>query len=179
MGISSAYGSSQPFEGAVRAYVCRFMDTKGDGTGEKNAIGDYSSTEQTFFIQPSDVQTLRITRLVISIEDNGPIDAGAYGNGIDLVNGIQLQVRNDSGVVNDLTDNVPIFTNSHWGRYTYDIKESSFGMGSNYVFARWSFIRSGITIRLRGAENERFAMILNDDFSGLVSHRFLIQGFFE
>ncbi len=179
MGISSAYGSSQVFVGPVRSYVCRFMDTVGDGTGEKNAIGDYSSAEQIFFIQPSDIGTLRITRLMISIEDAGPIDAGAYGNGIDLVNGIQLQVRDNSGVLNDLTDGVPIFTNAHWGRYTYDIKESSFGMGANYVLARWSFIKSGITIRLQGVENERLTMVLNDDFSGLVSHRFLVQGFFE
>lgn len=184
MGISSAYGSARVFVGPLRSYVCRFLDTTGDGTGEKDAIGDYSSVEKIFFIQPSDIQTLRITRLLVSIEDEGPADAGSYGNAIDLINGIQVQIRNNSGVLIDLTDGSPIFTNSHWARYTYDVRSSSFGaggmgMGLNYVFARWSFLAAGIALRLRGDQNERLSVILNDDFSGLVSHRFVVQGFFE
>ena len=100
--------------------IFRFLDTNGDGTGITNAIGNYNVTPTEFFIKPLVGEVYEIDRLIIQIADNGSIDAGSYGNGISLTNGITLKKIDDLGnILIDLTNNAPILTNGAWYCFLY------------------------------------------------------------
>ena len=159
----------------------RFLDTDGDGTGTKEATGNYALAEEEFYIQPPDGESYFISRLIIEIKDAGSIDAGSYGNGITLTNGIQVQKKDGSGVIVDFTDGEPIITNADWAKFCYDVKTSEFGSGNNYVNVRWTFSKATGGLKggvfLDGSNNERFTVILNDNFSNLTGHTFMVQGY--
>lgn len=155
----------------------RFLDTNGDGTGTKNANGDFSITPGQFFITPAAGQTLILSRLIIQIVDTGAFGSGNYGAGITLTNGIRLEKRIGASTTDiDLVDNIPVITNIDWARFCFDTELSNFGAGENYLTARWTFARSGVDLTLNGNNNERCTIILNDNFTGLVGHFFLSQG---
>lgn len=160
-----------------RELLYRFLDTNGDSTGIIDGIGDYSSGIVRFYIQPPANHTYFIARLLVEVEDSGGFDSGLYGNNVVLTNGIQVQIRNDIGIVTDLTAGYPITTNSDWGRYTYDFSHNNFGSGNEFLHVRWSFYKSQGIVRLRGDLNERLEVRLNDNFGGLIGHRFHIQGY--
>lgn len=154
-----------------------YADTNGDGTGTKNAIGDYSSAADIFYIQPPEGTVYRAHRMLISIEDGAGMQAQEYGNiGAALTNGIQVRVQNDSGTISDLTDGIPIKTNAHWGRMCYDVDVKSWGSGDELLCVRWTFSKSGAAIVLDGSRNERLEILLNDSFVALISQYFLLQG---
>ena len=157
--------------------LLRYLDTNGDGTGTKNANGDYSLAQEIFFIQPPVNQIFSIRRMLIQIADTGSVDAGSYGNGITLTNGIEARVQDDSGTISDLTDQVPILTNADWARQCYDATNTDFGAGQNYISVRWTFANGGKPIVLNGNSNERLEVLLEDDLDGLTGHYFLAHGF--
>jgi len=166
-------------DGQVQTYLCRYLDTIGDGSGTKNANGDFSVTPKTFFIQPPATQIFRISRLLINIRDTGSLDTGNYGNNITLTNGIQIKLVDDFSTLLDLTDGLPIFTNIDWNKYCFNLDISTFGAGDQYLNLRWSFFRGQTILRLKGANNERLEAQLNDNFTSLVQHFFLVQGTIE
>lgn len=151
----------------------RYLDTNGDGTGTKNANGNYSSAAETFYIDGP----LTITRMIVSVEDTGGMQAEEYGNlGTALTNGITIDI--DSGGLDnelvDLTDGEPIKTNAGWGQLCYDVDLKSWGAGDDLLVVRWTFDKSGAPIKL--GDDDRLEITLNDDFSGLIGHYFLVQG---
>lgn len=157
--------------------LARYLDFNGDGTGGKNANGNYASAADILYIQPPAGYTFHIARMIVEIEDTGVMRAEYYGstNGA-LTNGIQVREQDDSGTINDLTDGVPIKTNAGWGSQCYDVDVKSWGAGNEVLLVRWTFAASGAPIVLDGANNERLEVVLNDDLSGLVEHRFMVQG---
>jgi hypothetical protein len=168
--------------GAQKTILIRYLDTNGSGAGTKNAVGEYHDAgngAEIFYIQPPPGAVYRIARLLPFVEDQGTFDSGSYGNGITLTNGISIRVQNDSGTIVDLLDGLPIKLNTHWARICYDMSISSFGTGNEYLHARWTFAKSGQMIRLVGDNNERLEVVLNDDFSDLVSQYFMVQGYIE
>ena len=164
--------------GAQKTLLARYLDTDGSGTGTKTAIGNYS-TPTIFYIQPPAGTIYRLSRMLPFVEDVGTFDSGSYGNGITLTNGITVRVQDDSGTLLDLTDGLPIKLNTHWARLCYDMAISKFGTGNEYLHARWTFAKSGQMVRLVGNNNERLEVVLNDDFSDLVSQYFMVQGYIE
>lgn len=172
-----------PQDGPVNLILTRFLDTNGDGTGTKNAIGDYSGGE-IFYIQPSSTQIFRVARLVVHYEDVAGMVGEEYGNlGSALTNGIIVRVQDDSGTIIDLIDNEPIQTNADWGRFCYDVVVNNFsasGASANdHALVRWSFFKSESIIRIDGSANERFEIVLSDNFTGLIEQFFLVQGYIE
>ncbi len=165
--------------GPQKIRLDRFLDTNGDGSGANLVTGDYSSAEEIFYIQPSAGEAFRVARIIIYIEDTGSFDSGSYGNGLALANGIQVRVQNDGGTIADMTAGLPVKTNTQWGRMCYDIKTSNFGSGNEAMGVRWTFTAGGQFVRLDGDNNERLEVVVNDDFSSLVDHSFLVQGFIE
>lgn len=155
--------------------VYKFLDTAGNGTGTKNAVGDYSSSPGTFYYQP-DTPT-RIHRLVIHIEDTTGMQAQEYGNlGGALSAGYSLIVQNDLQQTQvDLCDGVPIKTNAGIGRYCYDVDLKSWGAGNEMLQARWTFSRAGYPLYLY--KDWRLSITFNDNLSGLLEHYFMIQGY--
>jgi len=164
----------------IATMFSRFLDTNGDGSGTKNANGNYAGGEEIFYIQPGGTDIINVARLVVQIEDGGKFGSGKYGALAGaLANGIAVRVQDDSGTVIDLTDGVLITTNVHWARYCYDVDHSDFGTGNEYMDVRWTFSKSGNPIVLDAANNERLEVVLNDNLSGLVGHYFLVQGTFR
>ena len=168
--------------GVQSTLIARYLDTNGDGTGTKTAIGEYHDAgdgAEIFYIQPPAGSVYRLARMLPFVEDFGTFDSGSYGNGITLANGIAIRVQDDNGTILDLLDGLPIQINTHWARMCYDMSVSSFGVGNEYLHARWTFAKSGQMIRLVGDNNERLEVVLNDDFSDLVSQYFMVQGYIE
>ncbi len=156
-----------------------FASDQGNGVGNINANGDYSVTPDTFFIAPADGVIMRLERLVVHIEDNGNLTADSYGAVNTLTNGIEIKVIDQSSTVLDLTSAQPIQSNSDWGKFCYDVNFLEFGSGNNFVQIRWTFSRAGFPLRLVGDNDDAFTIDLNDNLSGLVTHTFQIQGYYE
>lgn len=183
-------GPSSSGYGPVPTTFTRHLDTDGDGTGTKNAIGDYSGAEEIFYIQPSSTQVFRITRMMVLVRgDKSSFYTDSYGSRPALSAGIVVRTQNDSGTLINLTDDVPVETNGNWGRFCYDseIYPSTTGNTDTYLRVRWTFEKSGYPLRLVGSNNERLEVVLNDDFSlnsgglssPLVEHYFVVQGYIE
>ena len=158
----------------------RFADTNGDGTGTKNANGDYSSAADIFYIRPPAATVYRVHRMLISYEDTSGMIAAEYGNlAAALTNGITIRVQDDDGTISDMTDGVPVKTNAEWGRMCFDADVKTWGSGNELFVARWTFAKSGAAVVLDGGLNQRLEVVLNDDLRGLISHYFLLQGNIE
>lgn len=165
---------------AHKGYVSRFLDANGDGTGNKNWIGDYS-TPDLAYIQPAAGETMHLTRMIVTIQDDSALAADGYGGLAGLTNGVTVILRDDSGVIANLTNGDPIKSNAEWGSRCYDITPHSWGGGGseNIVLVRWTFERAGVDLQLIGDDGGRLEVGFSDDFTGLAAHRFCVQGYME
>lgn len=159
--------------------ISRYADTVGDGSGVKNAIGNYSSGglgETILKIAPGATETIKVSRMIVFIRDTGAFDADKYGNNITLTNGIEIKITRGASVLWDITDSLPVLTNTHWKRLCHDEIHSSYGVGDESITYRYTFTKdsNGSPIILDGANSEQLQIILNDDFSNLVEHYFRI-----
>ena len=160
----------------TRPIISQFLDTVGDGSGTFEATGDYSSVADDFYIQAPAGELWAISRILITGRDTGNFRPEYYDVGGPLTNGIRL-IHEENGVENDLTSQSPVKTLAEWGSYCYDVNIYDFGAGDEYFDVRWSFFRAGTFVDLAGDTNDKLIVRLNDDFTGLNSHRFLVQGF--
>jgi len=144
----------------------------------KNAVGDYSASAVDFELIPASDEVYVLYRIMITVVDVGSFDSGAYGNNITLTNGISVSIANGIEETSiDLVDGLPIKTNADWSRLAgVDVKVLDFGLGDNQLIVRWTFERAGAPITLVGDQEESLKVTLNDDFTGLVSQYFLVQG---
>lgn len=159
--------------------ITRFLDTVGNGTGSIDATGDYSSVAQEFKITPADDEVYCISRLIVHVKDTQGIDADSYGNNITLTNGITIKTV-DSGGDNEIFvgSSSPIMVNADWGKYCYDVNVLTFGAGNETCVVRWTFSKyGGHGCWLHGFQSESFVITLNDNFTGLLSHGFVVEGF--
>lgn len=160
--------------------IFRYLDTAGDGSGTKNAVGDYSGGEEEFYIAPAADEVMLLYRMLVLIEDGSAISSEKYGGLTALSTGIEVKIiRGASTLVNDLTDGIVIQSNADWARNCYDATPDETGSGNNLYKVRWTFANSGKPIRLDGALGDRLVVFLNDDLSGLVSHYFKVDGVYE
>ena len=60
--------------------ISRFLDTNGNGTGTKNANGNYSGAAEIFYIQPPAGSRYQINRLIVEVEDAAGMIATEYGS---------------------------------------------------------------------------------------------------
>lgn len=155
--------------------IYRFLDTNGDGTGTKNANGNYSITAEEFYFQPDGY--VEIHRMIVHLADTSGMQAEEYGNlGTALSNGYAPEIQDEDGAtLLDLCDGIAITANGDLGRYCYDVDVKSWGAGNEFLQARWTFTKSGAPLLIE--ENHRFSITLNDDFSGLLEHYFMLQGY--
>jgi len=166
--------------GPQKLHLPRYLDTNGDGTGTKNANGNYSGGATDFYIQPPASTIYRIARLIVSVEDTSGFSAAEYGNtGSALSNVIHIETQDGGGTIVDYDNGVPIKTNAEWGRVCYDADLKTWGAGNELLLVRWTYTKSGSFIRLDGDSSEKFVVTLNDDLTGLISHYFLVQGYIE
>lgn len=179
MGFTDLNNGGQPSGsgyGPVPTPIYRHLDTNGDGTGTKNAVGNYAAAATSFFIQPAPGEIFRIQRMLVNVHDDQKFKAEEYGN---ILNGLGTGiVVRACGV--DLTDGVPVKTNGDWGVHCFDAELYSAAAGQgDYLRVRWTFANAGYPIRLVGDDNDRLEVILNDDFSTLDHQYFTVQGYIE
>lgn len=163
------------------AIISRLLDTVGDGSGTKTAIGKYSAGElgsTDFFIAPPAGEIFIIQRMIVSYRASKNWSSTLYGKAIDLTNGVVVTVQDDSGLLYTLTDpDHPILTNADWASYCYDFTLFAFGSGSDQAAIRWTFAKSGKSVSLTGATGDKLVVTLNDDYDDLEDHHFLVQGY--
>ena len=160
----------------------RFLTDDGTTTGTKDAIGNYSGAAEEFYIEPGPGQVFHIARLIVSIEDGSAFAVSEYGNmGAALTNGVKVEVRSGSHAapttVLDLMDGLAVTTNGEWGCHNFDVANLDWGAGNQMLLARWTFSATDGELRIDGDAGERLSVILEDDLSALVHHRFLVQGY--
>lgn len=151
--------------------LLRFLDTVGDGSGTKNAIGNYSGGATDFSILRG-TDDIYITDLIVTIEDATGCTADEYGNtGAALTNGIDINYTR-AGTTTDLTDGVPIKTNTQWARLGGEV--SIIAGGVNDIVLVWIKFARSLALDNQFA---KLAVNCNDDLSGLVSHYFTVRGY--
>ncbi|MBW2647249.1 MAG: hypothetical protein JRE23_13960 [Deltaproteobacteria bacterium] len=151
------------------SWISRFLDDVGDSTGEVNMNGNYTgpNTGDFKFTVPEN-SILYVYNLIITIEDQGSLDAGSYGNGVALTNGLQFGVLRRSGELEATTLQVPIKTNASWASYAHDLQVHDFGSGNNTLTVHYNFEREGIPIKIKSGQ--ALVLRLSDDFSALKGH---------
>ena len=180
---TSTYGAIGP----VPTPIYQHLDINGDGTGTKNAIGDYSGSAEIFYFQPAPGAIARINRLIVLIRaPKTSFYTDSYGSVGELANGVTIRVQDDTTTLVNLTNGIPIKNNGNWGHYCFDAElyPSTAGNTDTYLRVRWTFEKAGYPLRLVGDNNERLEVVLNDDFTGggsggLVEHYFHAQGYYE
>lgn len=150
-----------------------------DSVGNIDASSNFAS-DTSFFIAPPLGKIYYISELIVSIEDTGSIDAGFYGNNINLNagdNGMLVRKSDGFGVIKDFTEGLRVKTNAQWSRFSYDLLNSSFGAGRNYASVRWSFAKSGSFIEINGDNGEFLEVVCKGNLDGLNGHYFNVQGY--
>lgn len=143
--------------------------------GSINANADYSSADDDFEFIPTSGSTYTINRLIVTIADIGISQFENYGEIAQLGSGVQV-FYDSEGTTFNLTADLPILDNGHWASYCHDVIINALGGGSTYVTIRWDFEQAGTGILLAGSP-DKFYVRCRDDLSGLLSHRFQIQGY--
>lgn len=144
----------------------------------KNMAVDGSVIEQKFVIKPNAGEIIRLERLIIIVVDAGTFDAGNWGNGVIMTNGMEAQLK-QGGVMVSLTGLNPVRTTSDMSAITYDSTYHSFGQGNNYMVFRFTFSKAGQPFRLIGDNDDEFAVVIRDDLTDLVEQTMMAQGSFE
>lgn len=151
--------------------LSQFLTDVGDGTGNDNANGDYT-TPDIFFIQPASDEIMLVEELVIHVEDGGALAEGSYGGLSALTNGINITVTNEGSISRSLLPGV-IKTNGELLHIGKDTAIHSFTASIDAIIATLCFKKP---VLLDGSQNHKIEVLLSDDFTGLDDHHFIAYG---
>lgn len=152
-----------------------YLDTNGDGTGSINANGDYSTTPETFFIQPLETEIIILHEFRIIIADDAVFSILGYGSRTELTNGIVIKVTNDSQEFL-LTNSHPLLTNTDLINFCSLSQVYRLQSNDTALSGTLDADSFGTSVVLKGYTNDKLEVILNDDFSSLTEHRFSVYG---
>lgn len=173
-------GEKQLFAGGKPALPGAMISNFLSNGSTIEAVGNYAGdVEQFKFTCKDGNQKLHLARMIITLEDNGEFNTDLYGKDIVLTNGVGVFVRNsDDELLIDMTADDKVHTNIEWSQYCFDVEYHDFGTGNanKWLAVRWTFEKSGKFLSL--SAGDYISAELNDDFTGLIAHRFLIQGFY-
>jgi hypothetical protein len=158
-------------------HIVRALDTVGDGSGTKQAIGNYS-TPTEFKLAPAAGVEYRVHRMLISLGDVGPFTYNTYGGLPVLTNGWQMYVANGSGIQYHLLDeDGPVKSTVDMEYMAFDMRVSDYAGNYSTMVARYSFNKfSTEGVVLKGDEGEYLAVNQRDNLTGLDTHVFIAQG---
>lgn len=150
-----------------------------DSVGEVNAIGNYSVTPNTFFAKPSPTQDYVIRLVSIHFTFSGTqLAYNNYAAIAALTNGITIKSVGDEGTILDLTNGQPIKQNDNFVHFGTGLDTVNFS--GNFVSITAEFLfsddRINAPITIKGGNNEQLNINLNDDFTGMLDHHFIVKG---
>jgi hypothetical protein len=149
-----------------------FLTQSGDGKGESNAIGNYSTSTDFFYQAPARFMVYSFFVCIADATAINQIDYGAITNG--LTNGITFWV-NIAGVEIPLFSGTVIKTNQTWMNLTHDAQLTRFPGTPQSFVPNFNLVRDfGMPLMLN--TGDRFIARLHDNFSGLVDHTFALRG---
>lgn len=146
-----------------------------DSEGNRNANVN-GSAEPAIFEYTAPEDHVDISRLIVTIVDEGKFQTAYYGNRISLTNGIKVEIV-DNGNLLDLLDGETIKTNVGWASLCHDFTYFDIGIGNNMATMRWTFAKAKYPLIL--FKGQTFRVTIQDDLTGLVEHFFQIQGYQE
>ena len=159
----------------ARKLISRCASTNGDGTGTFDATGDYSGASAiNLKVTPPAGQVYDLHRVIVGIADT-TMTAAKYGGIAAITNGVIVTVKNASGVIYTLTA-FAIKSNGDWKRHCHDLLPEDYGAAANVISIRWTFAKTGAPITVSGDAGEYLNFALSDNFTGLTSHTFVVQG---
>lgn len=150
------------------------LSENGDGTGNWNAIGDFSTTSgRLFYLSGSRGAFIR--KFQVTIEAAGNIRPELYGSLPELTNGVKWVITAPDGTVAHAFAQInPVKVNAAWGVLCGDLKWwISSGSADEFMQATWEipgtdgfYLPPGYSVEVH----------LEDNFTGLVRHIFYIHG---
>ena len=157
--------------------LIQFLSSNGDGTGTTDAIGNYSVTPLTLYIQPDPEEVLVINELICHVSDSGKFLQGVYGSlASPLTNGIIIQVSDNSGIILPITNSHPIKSNDDYMHLT-EMALQDFGGVADSLRASFTASHFGTELLLHGALNQKLEIIISDNCTGLDDHHFIVHGY--
>lgn len=161
----------------VRGPFVHYLDTNGDGTGVRNAIGDYSAAPTIFFYQPPVGTTVEFDKLIIHLSDKGTFPIDGYGGlAAPLLNGVVIRFKRLGQVILELTDGEPIKTNGNMARINTDYRIHAYAVTYNASTVSFNNTSFGGELQMHGDLQDRLEVVLNDNFTGLDDHHFIAYG---
>ncbi len=155
----------------------RLLDTEGDSNGFTNATGNYRTGQlgvTDFFTLAPEGKAVLLNRLIINYTGmNLAIDG--YGSNSALVEGIQIGLVDSAGnTLIDFTAGEAIKTNNDWSKITDIVQMLTYKSLMQSMTIALDFSVFGDVIRLE--KDLAFLVRLNDDFTDLTLHTFLLYG---
>ena len=140
-----------------------------------NAVQDYSVTAGNFdYVNASSTDTYFIESLTIIVTDAGKFEVyNKYGALNQLTNGLQLLWDRNGETQVDLTADKTITDFNDLFIYAPDFNISP---DLKTTYFNWYFKTP--LVLTKSASTDRLRMVLNDDFTGLDGHYFLIKGYY-
>lgn len=159
--------------------IITFADTVGDGTGDIDAIGDYSVTPGTLKIIPPPSLVYVYPRFSVIIADAGNMDSGGYGNNgaNPLTNGVEFEIIRDGVTLLSFTGNNPIKTNTDWLYYMDSLDIHNFGTGDQVLVSTLDMTSLEWPHFFDGRAGDEWHIKFNDDLTHLTRHRFISSGY--
>ncbi len=157
--------------------IVKFLTTVGDGSGTNNLNGNYSTSSTDFYYQPASTQKYYIQQVIIQVSDTAKfnqIDYGTITSGI--TNGVKFYI-NQNGTEIPLISGFAFKTNEDFFALTPHISLTTFAGTADTMTVEFDVQQDfGLPLILDGAENTKFIVRLNDNFSTLTAHRFSLRG---
>lgn len=154
--------------------ILRSLDTVGDGSGTMNAVGNYV-TPTTFKITCPSGKKYNITEMLVHISGATNFSIGAYGNiAGGRTNGVKIQFT-VGGVTSVLNTGEFFKTNDDWAHVSSYINHIAYAGGGDSIVVPFSITDFGIPLQLSGGDS--LEVVLNDNFTTLVSHHFVAHGY--
>jgi len=146
--------------------------------GSIDMTANYTGVTEFTYTNSSSTETLFVSNLVVSIQDDAPFNLNEYGGiGTTLPNGMNIFYTTDSGATKNyiVGTTYNINKNGDYNNYTNDIVLTDLGTGDAIYTITLDFRNNGSFIIL--SQNEFFGIEVQDDMSLLNGHRAQINGF--
>jgi hypothetical protein len=164
---------------AVGFPIIRFLDTNGNGTGTKNAIGDYSVTPVPFFIMPPAGRVYIVTQFIVQVSDAGGFGQAVYASLANpLTNGLLIAAYRGSTLVLDLTDGIPVQYNDQFWHLSPRTELVAFAGGVNSLVCTFDSTDFGTAFSLNGSQGDKLQVTCRDNFTALVDQTFIVHGYY-